>query len=100
MEGALSRAEGSLERRYRLRARGYDFEKVVKRGAEVPGMDRAGVLSSGKYEEVQPARGLLYYWAVMELGMKQEELSGRLRNFAPAGSQYGREAGRKVSRRS
>ncbi len=42
VEEALSRAGDSLERRYRLRARGYDFEKVAKRVAEVTGMDRAG----------------------------------------------------------
>ncbi len=51
---------------------------------EVRGMDRVGVLSSGKYQEVQAARSLLCYWAVMELGMKQEELSGRLRISQPA----------------
>ncbi len=84
MEEALSRAEERLERRYRLRARGYDFGKVVKRGAEVTEMDRAGVLSSGKYKQVQAARSLLYYWGVMELGMKQGELSGRLRISQPA----------------
>ncbi len=59
VEEALSRAGESLERRYRLRARGYDFGKVVKWVAEVTGMDRAGVLSSGSIRRCRP-RGVSY----------------------------------------
>jgi putative transposase len=79
VEETLARAEESLERRYRLRARGYDFERVVKRVGEVTGMDPAGVLSPGKYKRLQAGRSLLCFWAVRELGVRQEELAGRLR---------------------
>ena len=38
VEEALAQAEESLERKFHLKARGYDFGKVVDRVAEVTGL--------------------------------------------------------------
>ena len=84
VEEALAQAEESLERRYRLKAKGYEFGKIVHRVAEVTGLRAAEVLSPGKYKKVITARSILCYWGVRELGMSQEELSRRLRISQPA----------------
>jgi hypothetical protein len=84
VEEALAQAEESLERKFHLKARGYDFQKVVDRVAQVTGMEAAEVLSPGKYKKVLAARSILCFWAVRELGMRQNELSRILRISQPA----------------
>jgi REP element-mobilizing transposase RayT len=84
VEEVLAQAQESFERKFHLKARGYDFGKVVDRVAEVMGMGEAEVLSSGKYQKVIAARSILCYWAVRELGMRQNELSRILRISQPA----------------
>jgi len=84
VEEALAQAEERLERKYHLRAKGYDFGKVVNRVAELTGIDSAGVLSAGKYKRVLAARSILCFWAARELGMRQDELSRLLKISQPA----------------
>jgi putative transposase len=84
VENALAQAEENLERKYRFKAKGFDFEKVVGRVAELLGLEPAGVLAAGKYKKVIVARSILCFWAVRELGMSQIQLARMLRISQPA----------------
>ncbi len=52
VEGILSQAKEDLELKYRLKAEGYDFDKVVDRVSDLMGLERGEVLSPGKYKKV------------------------------------------------
>ncbi len=84
VENVLAQAEEDLERKYHLRAKGFDFEKVVNRVAELTGLESTEVLAAGKYKKAVAARSLLCFWAVRELGLSQTRLAQRLRISQPA----------------
>jgi putative transposase len=74
-------------RRYLLKSRGYDFDTVVDHVAQVLGMNRADVLSSGRQPHKVRARSLLCFWASRELGMSMLQWSKRIKIFQPTASQ-------------
>jgi REP element-mobilizing transposase RayT len=78
VERVLKDARDRLERNYDLAARGYDFERVVARVAEVLGIDFRAVLRRDKQPQTVRARSLLCFWANRELGMSTVEISRRL----------------------
>ena len=80
----LERSEEQIDRTYRLRAKGYDLEKLAERVASVMGMEPEEVWSVGKRGRTVRARSLLCYWAVRELGMSATSLAHRLRLTQPA----------------
>ena len=61
-------ADEKSERRQRLQAQEYDFEKVVSR-AEPTGMNVDEVRKPGKPPQRVKARCLVRYWAVLEIGL-------------------------------
>lgn len=78
VEAALAHAQEALQRKYDLRAKGVDLEKVVQRVAEVLGMSREEVLDAGKRQRTVCARSLLCYWAAGQLRISMTALSARL----------------------
>lgn len=74
----LSSAEEAMERRYALRARGMDLDRVVSRVSEVLGVRPEEVWAEGKYRRIVEARSLLCYWAVRELGLPMSSLAHKL----------------------
>jgi REP element-mobilizing transposase RayT len=78
VERVLKDAKDRLERHYDLAARGYDFERVVARVAEVLDIDFRAVLRRDKQPQTVRARSLLCFWANRELGMSTVEISRRL----------------------
>jgi hypothetical protein len=87
VETVLKTSEEELERKYKLKAHGYDFDWLVKRVADVIGLDAKEVLAVGKYSQSVKARSLLCYWATRELAMTTVELSKKLRLAQPTVSQ-------------
>jgi putative transposase len=79
VEQVLREAEDRLERRYALEAKGYDFEQVVERVAQVMNMNASDVLKRSKDAQTVKARSLLCFWANRELGMTTVEISHRLK---------------------
>jgi putative transposase len=69
VELVLERQGERFERRYRLQAQGYDFDKVVDRVAKLFKMRSEEILSPGKQPQRVRARSLVCYWAVKELGI-------------------------------
>jgi REP element-mobilizing transposase RayT len=84
VENALAQAEENLERKYHLKAKGFDLEKVVERVAELTGLEPAEVLALGRQKRVIAARSIVCFWAMRELGISQAELARVLRVSQPA----------------
>ena len=78
VETVLRLAEEGLEQKYDLKARGYDFDRVVERVAEVMSMGIEKVTAFGKSPQTVKARGLLCFWAHRKLGMTTIEIGKRL----------------------
>jgi hypothetical protein len=78
VERVLQDADAVLDRRYALKAKGYDFEKVVKKVADIFGILPSAVLRPGKFSFTLRPRSLLCYWANRELGMTTTEVAHKL----------------------
>ena len=78
VESVLEAAQESMEREYRLRTAGYDFNKAVSRVAGVFNMKPQEILSPTKQRKRVEARSLLCYWAVRELGISTVSVANRL----------------------
>ena len=63
MENVLKSAEEAFEEKYELKARGYDFDRVVLRVAEVMGMRADQVTTLDKSPRTVRERSLLCFWA-------------------------------------
>jgi len=78
VENVLKSAEETFEQKYELEAKGYDFDRIVERVAEVMSMRGAQVMAFGKSPQTVKARSLLCFWAHRKLGMTTVEISRRL----------------------
>ena len=99
VEAVLKFCQDEYEEKYLLKSKGYDFDAVVNRVAEVIGTDKAEVLSQGRQPHRVKARSLLCFWASRDLGMSIVELSKRLRISQPTASQSANR-GEKIARES
>ena len=79
VEEVLAAAEEGMERRYRLKAAGYDLDKVILRVCGLLGLKRGEMEREGKERERVAGRSLVCYWAVREAGLSMVEVSRRLR---------------------
>lgn len=84
VENVLKSAEEAFEEKYDLKVRGYDFDRVVLRVAEVMDMRPAEVTAFGKSPRTVTARSLLCFWSHRKLGMSTVEIASRLRIGQPA----------------
>jgi REP element-mobilizing transposase RayT len=75
---ALKQSEEYLERKYRVRAQGYDLDRTADRVAAVLNIETGQIFSAGKGRLTVRARSLLCYWAVRECGMTMASLARRL----------------------
>ena len=78
VENVLKSAEEAFEQKYELKSKGYDYNRVVKRVAEVMSMEVEQVLAFGKSPQTVKARSLLCFWAHRKLGMTTVEISEKL----------------------
>ena len=78
VESVLKGQEEHFDRRYRLLSRGYDFDKIVIRVAELLKMNSEVILQPSKKPERVRARSLVCFWAVTELGLSGTEVGKRL----------------------
>jgi hypothetical protein len=80
----LEQSEEGLQRRYGLRAEGYDFGKLLRHAAELCGVSAEEISTGSKRPRVVEARSLLCFWAVRELGMSATAVAKRLNISQPA----------------
>ena len=78
VQKVLDEAKERLEDRYRLKAQGYDYDKVTIRASSELGIDPEQVWAAGKHPVTVKARSLLCYWAVRKLGLTATELAKKL----------------------
>jgi hypothetical protein len=97
VESILSQAGEKYERRYGLKSRGYNLDRVAKRVAEIYEMEPGEIFSKGKQPRKVLARSLLCFWAVSELGVILRELARRLEISSPAVG-YSVERGKAIAR--
>jgi len=96
VEKVLKEAGESLERKYKLEAKGYDFDWLVRHVAVLLDIEPNDVLVRGKYKQTVKARSLLCYWGTRELGMTTVELAQKLNLAQPTISQSAMR-GRKIA---
>jgi putative transposase len=80
-EFVLDTLKGSserFERRYELKARGYDLGALAERVGEIFGLEAGDLYSPGKYERLIKPRSVFCYWAVRELGETATSLAKRI----------------------
>jgi putative transposase len=92
----IASAEEAMERRYALRARGVDLDRIASRVSEVLGVTLEEVWAEGKYKRIVEARSVLCYWAVRELGVSMSSLALQLKISIPAVG-YSVARGRKIA---
>jgi hypothetical protein len=83
----LNAANEAMERKYSLKARGFDLDKVARRIADLLHIEYDVVWAAGKHRHIVEARSLLCFWAVRELGISMASLSRKLNISIPAVSQ-------------
>ena len=74
----LASAEEEMERRYALKARGMDLDKIADRISKELNIKKEDIYAKGRYRRIVEARSLLCYWAVRELGISMSALARKL----------------------
>ena len=74
----LKESEERFERKYELKARGYDLDALAERVEEIFTMEPGEVYSPGKYRRLIKPRSVFCYWAVRELGETATSLANKL----------------------
>ena len=82
--GVLKEANERLDRKYRLRSEGFDFDKVVSKVAVLLEIEPHQAVSSGKCRHEVEARDIICYWASTELGISQVNLAKKFGVSQPA----------------
>ena len=82
----LKSAEEALGLKYELKAKGYDFNRVARRVAEVMGIKVEQVTAYGKSPQTVNARSLLCFWAHRKLGMTTIDIAEQLKISQSAAS--------------
>jgi hypothetical protein len=78
VESVLAQANEAYDRRYELKLRGFDLERIAERVAEFCRVGKEEVFSKGRQRERVKVRSLLCYWAVREAGISLRTLAERL----------------------
>ena len=79
VEQVLSKAKEQMERKYRLKSKGFDLEMIADRVGSVMDIDVSEIWKSGKLKDRVAARSLFCFWAVREFGAGMTEVSRRLK---------------------
>ena len=89
----LANAEEKLQKKYQMKAAGYDLEKLTKRVSEITGLSTKEILDNQRDKKRTEARSVLSFWAKEELGITQRELA-LLLNLTPPAISYAVKRGR------
>jgi hypothetical protein len=87
VETVLKAAQENLDRKYRIRALGCDFDWLVDRVLGIFGLSFKELLTGGKQRKMVQARSVLCYWGTRELGMSAVSISKKLNIASSTGSE-------------
>jgi len=99
IKNVIKPAEEELEQKYGLKAKGYDFDRVARRVAEVMIIDIDQVTAFGKSPQTVKARSLLCFWTHRKLGMTTIEIGRRL-NITQSAASRSSMRGQKLQERN
>ena len=77
VEIIISQSEDEYERKYRLKRKGFDLDKIADRVAQVLEIEKDEVYSKGRQARKVKARSLFSFWASRELGIPHTVLAKR-----------------------
>jgi REP-associated tyrosine transposase len=84
VERVLKDANESLERKYHLKSKGYDVDKLADKVAGIFSIKPEEIFQPGKQPLKVKARSLFCFWAVRELGFTMADLALKLNISQPA----------------
>ena len=93
----LSEADENFSRKYRLKSRGINFEKVAERVSSVFDLEKDYITARGRQKDRVRARDLLCYWCAIELRISMADLSKRL-DMTLAAVSYAVKRGEKIAK--
>ena len=97
VEQVLAAAEEEMARKYALKEKGVNLDRVSELVAELFDLPPSELWLPGKHRRRVQARSVLCYWACRELGISMSELSRRL-NMSVMAVSYAVQRGEKLSR--
>ena len=74
----LNAANENMEKQYELRAKGYDFNKILERVGSLFGLKPENMLIPSKHRIRVKARSLICYWAVKKIGISSLTVAVKL----------------------
>lgn len=80
----LAKAEEKFKEKYRLKAKGYDLDKLITRVADIIQVTPDAILDSLRDAKRTAARSILCYWATEKLGTSQSQLAQMLKRSQSA----------------
>jgi putative transposase len=89
----LAKAEERFKDKYRLKAEGYDLDKLIDRVAQITQLTTEQILDTARDVKRTEARSILCYWATEKLGVTQSQLA-LLLNLTPSAISYAVKRGR------
>ena len=93
----LSEAKENFSRKYRLKSRGINFEKVAERVSLLFDLEKDYITGRGRQRNRVRARDLLCYWCAIELRIPMADLSKRL-DMTLAAVSYAVKRGEKIAK--
>jgi len=96
VESILAKAGERFTRQCELRRRGYDFQTIAERVAEIYQMGVREVFGRGRQQGRVEARSILCYSAVRELGISLTDLARQL-DMSPPGLGYAVQRGEAIA---
>ncbi len=93
----LSQSEETFSRKYRLKSRGLDFERVVQKVASLLDVEADCIMAKGRERDRVAARDLVCYGCAAELEIPMADLARKL-NMTVAGVSYAVKRGEKVAK--
>ncbi|MBW1766843.1 MAG: transposase [Deltaproteobacteria bacterium] len=93
----LSGSEENFSRKYRLKSRGFNFEKVTERVCSLFDLEKDYITGRGRQRNRVRARDLLCYWCAIELRIPMADLSKRL-DMTLAAVSYAVTRGEKIAK--
>ena len=78
VQDVLSESEETFTRKYKLKSRGFNFEKVVDRVSLLFRLEKDYITGKGRQKDRVRARDLVCYWCAIELGISMADLAKRL----------------------
>jgi len=95
VKDVLNTASEAMERRYRLKAEGYTFEKIARRVREIFNLSVEDLFDPGKHPIRVQARSVLTHWAVTGLGLSATEVGLKL-GLGQSATSRAAQRGRKI----